>query len=35
MMLFFELASALGFAFALLLWITAGRQHQEVAIHGR
>jgi hypothetical protein len=28
-------ASALGFAFALLLWITAGRQHQEVAIHGR
>jgi len=35
MMLFFELASALGFVFALLLWLTAGRRHQEVAVHGR
>jgi MFS family permease len=35
MMLFFELASALGFVFALLLWITAGRRHQEVAVHAR
>jgi MFS family permease len=35
MMLFFGAASALGFAFALLLWITAGRQHQEAAVHSR
>jgi MFS family permease len=35
MMLFFELASALGFVFALLLWITAGRRHQEVGVHAR
>jgi hypothetical protein len=34
-MLFFAAASALGFAFALLLWITAGRRHQEAAVHGR
>ena len=35
MMLFFGAASALGFAFALLLWITAGGRHQEAAVHGR
>ena len=35
MMLFFGAASALGFAFALLLWITAGRRHQEAAVHSR
>jgi hypothetical protein len=35
MMLFFELASAAGFAFALLLWITAGRRRHEVAMHAR
>jgi MFS family permease len=35
MMLFFGAASALGFAFALLLWITAGRRRHEVAVHGR
>ena len=35
MMLFFGAASALGFAFALLLWIIAGRGHQEAAVHGR
>jgi len=29
MMLFFGGASALGFAFALLLWFTAGRRHHE------
>ena len=35
MMLFFLAASALGFAFALLLWVTAGRRHQEAAVHRR
>jgi len=30
MMLFFTAASALGFGFALLLWLTAGRRHHEV-----
>jgi len=35
MMLFFGVASALGFAFALLLWLSAGRRHQEAAVHGR
>jgi len=30
MMLFFGIASTLGFACALLLWLTAGRRHQEV-----
>jgi MFS family permease len=35
MMLFFLAASSLGFAFALLLWITAGRRHQEAAVHAR
>lgn len=31
MMLFFIVASALGFGFALLLWLTAGRRHHEAA----
>lgn len=31
MMLFFTVASALGFGFALLLWLTAGRRHHEAA----
>jgi hypothetical protein len=35
MMLFFLAASSLGFAFALLPWITAGRRHQEAAVHAR
>ena len=35
MMLFFGLSSALGFGFALLLWLTAGRQRQEAVTHGR
>jgi MFS family permease len=35
MMLFFLAASALGFVFALLLWLTAGRRHQEAAVHRR
>lgn len=33
MMLFFGIASALGFGFALLLWLTAGRKEQEVLAH--
>jgi MFS family permease len=35
MMLFFGLASVLGFGFALLLWLTAGRQRHEAVTHGR
>jgi MFS family permease len=35
MMLFFWAASSLGFVFALLLWITAGRRHHEAAVHAR
>jgi hypothetical protein len=35
MMLFFALASAAGFVFAVLLWITAGRRHHEVGVHER
>ena len=35
MMLFFGLTSTLGFGFALLLWLTAGRQRQEAVTHGR
>jgi MFS family permease len=35
MMLFFLAASSLGFGFALLLWVTAGRRHHEAAVHGR
>jgi MFS family permease len=31
MMLFFTAASALGFGFALLLWLAAGRRHHEAA----
>ena len=34
MMIFFGIASALGFAFALLLWFTAGRKHHEAISHG-
>jgi MFS family permease len=33
MMLFFIAASALGFGFALLLWLTAGRRHHEAATY--
>jgi hypothetical protein len=33
MMLFFGGTSALGFAFALLLWLVAGRRHHEAATH--
>jgi MFS family permease len=29
MMLFFGITSALGFVFAMLLWLTAGRKHHE------
>jgi hypothetical protein len=31
MMLFFIATRALGFGFALLLWLTAGRRHHEAA----
>ena len=31
MMLFFGIASTLGFGFALMLWLAAGRRHHEVA----
>lgn len=34
MMLFFGVASALGFVFALLLWLTAGRRRHEAVTHG-
>ena len=33
MMIFFGIMSTLGFAFALLLWLTAGRRHQEALAH--
>lgn len=33
MMIFFGIMSALGFAFALLLWLTAGRRHHEALAH--
>jgi len=33
MMLFFGLTSVAGFAFALMLWLTAGRRSQEKATH--
>jgi len=33
MMIFFGSLSTLGFAFALLLWLTAGRRHQEALAH--
>jgi MFS family permease len=35
MMLFFGIASALGFCLALLLWRNAGRRHQEAITHAR
>jgi MFS family permease len=35
MMLFFTAASTLGFGFALLLWLTAGRRHHEAAFDSR
>jgi MFS family permease len=35
MMLFFGALSTLGFGFALMLWLTAGRRHQEVIAHAR
>lgn len=34
MMIFFGTASALGFGFALLLWLVAGRRHHEVVAPG-
>jgi MFS family permease len=33
MMLFFGISSTLGFGFALMLWFTAGRRHQEAVAH--
>jgi MFS family permease len=33
MMTFFGVTSALGFAFALLLWFSAGRKHHEARSH--
>ena len=33
MMIFFGIMSTLGFAFALLLWLTAGRRHHEALAH--
>jgi MFS family permease len=33
MMLFFGVTSALGFCFALLLWISAGRRHHEAPVN--
>jgi len=33
MMIFFGIMSTLGFAFAVLLWLTAGRRHQEALAH--
>lgn len=33
MMIFFGVMSSLGFAFALLLWLTAGRRHHEALAH--
>jgi len=35
MMTFFGLSSALGFAFALMLWFAAGRRHHEAVTHQR
>ena len=35
MMLFFGTLSTLGFGFALMLWLTAGRRHQEAIAHAR
>lgn len=35
MMVFFGTASAVGFVCALLLWLTAGRRHHEVLVHGK
>jgi MFS family permease len=35
MMLFFGTASTLGFGFAILLWLTAGRRHHEALAHVR
>lgn len=35
MMLFFGTLSTLGFGFALMLWFTAGRRHQEAIAHAR
>jgi MFS family permease len=33
MMLYFFVSSALGFAFAMMLWRTAGRRHHEALTH--
>jgi hypothetical protein len=33
MMLFFGVSSTVGFGFALMLWFTAGRRHQEAIAH--
>jgi MFS family permease len=33
MMLYFFVSSALGFAFAMMLWRTAGRRHHEAVMH--
>jgi nitrate/nitrite transporter NarK len=35
MMLFFATLSTLGFGFAILLWLTAGRREQEAVAHAR
>lgn len=35
MMLFFFIAGALGFGFAMLLWLSAGRRQHEAITHAR
>ncbi len=35
MMLFFFISGALGFAFAMMLWLSAGRRHQEAVTHAQ
>ena len=35
MMLFFFTSGAVGFVFALMLWLTAGRRHHEAVTHAR
>jgi MFS family permease len=35
MMLYFLISGALGFAFAMMLWVTAGRRHHETVTHAK
>ncbi len=35
MMMFFFISGALGFAFSVMLWLTAGRRHHEAITHAR